>query len=78
VNVIKLCALKGEVLSKLPLSEGMGSEKLTEACGGQVRKTTAAIENLTCSDSTELMEEMDFMLSSDDSESSDELDELLD
>jgi len=82
--VIKLCGLKGKVLSKLPLSKGMGSEKMTEACGGQVGKPTAAIQNLTCSDSTEdldvaeLIKEMDFMLPSDDSEDSDELDELLD
>jgi len=84
LKVIKLCGLKGEVLSKLPLSKGMGSEKMTDACGGQVGKPTGAIQNLTCSDSTEdldveeLIEEMDFMLPSDDSEDNDVLDELLD
>ena len=84
LKMIKLCGLKEKVLSKLPLSKGMGSEKMTEACGVQVGKLTAAIKNLTCSDSiedldvAELIEEMDFMLPSDDSEDSDEVDELLD
>ena len=84
LKMIKLCGLKEKVSSKLPLSKGMGSEKMTEACCVQVGKPTAAIQNLTCSDSTadldvaELIEEMDFMLSSDDSEDSDEVDELLD
>ena len=84
LKIIKLCGLKDKVSSKLPLSKGMDSEKMTEACGVQVGKPTAAIQNLTCSDSNEdldvaeLIEEMDFMLPSDDSEDSDEVDELLD
>ena len=84
LKIIKLCGLKEKVLSKLPLSKGMGSEKMTEACGVQVGKPTAGIQNLTCSDSNEdldvaeLIEEMDFILPSDDSEDSDQEDELLD
>ena len=84
LKIIKLSGLKGKVLSKLPWSKAMGSEKMTEACGVQVGKPTAAIQNLTCSESTEdldvaeLIEEMDFMVPSDDSEDSDEVDELLD
>ena len=82
LKIIKLCGLKEKVLSKLPLSKGMGSENMTEACGVQAEKPTAAIQNLTCSDINnegldvaELIEEMDFMLPSDDSEDSDEVDE---
>ena len=84
LKMIKLCGLKGKVLSKLPLSKGMDSEKISEACGVKVGQPTAAIQNLTSSDSNEdldvaeLIEEMDFMLPSDDSEDSDEVDELLD
>ena len=85
LNVIKLCGLKGAVLSKLLLPKGMGSEKMTEAFRGQVSKPTAAIQNVRCPDNredlnvAELIEEMDFMLCSDDSEDSDEdSDELLD
>ena len=68
----------------MPLSKGMGREKMTEACGVQVGKPTAGIQNLTFSDRTEdldvaeLIEEMDFMAPTDDSEDSDEVDELLD
>ena len=84
LKMIKLCGLKEKVLSKLPLSKAISSEKMTEACGVQVGKPTAAIQKLTCSDSNEdlnvaeLIEEMDFMLPSDDSEDGDEVDELLD
>ena len=76
LKMIKLCGLKENVLLKLPLPKGMGSEKVTEACRVQVKKPTAAIQNVTSS--AELIEEMNFMLSSDDSEESDGVDELLD
>ena len=84
LKIIKLCGLKEKVSSKLPLSKGMGSEKMTEVCGVQVGKPTAGIQNLTCSDSNEdfdveeFLEEIDFMRPSDDSGDSDEVDELLD
>ncbi len=87
LNVIRLCGLKSTMLSKLPLLEVMGSERMTEAFGGQVGKPTATVQspsrpaNTDVSkdlDVTELIEEMDFMLYSDDSEGSDEPDELQD
>ena len=83
LKIIKLCGLKEKILSKLPLSKGMVTENMTEACGVQVGKPTAAIHNLAFSGSTEdvdvaeLIEEMDFMLPSDDSDDSDQVDELL-
>ena len=83
LKIIKLCGLKEKILSKLPLSKGMVTENMTEACGVQVGKPTAAIHNVTFSGSTEdvdvaeLIEEMDFMLPSDDSDDSDQVNELL-
>ena len=85
INVVKLCGLRGAMLSKLPSPKGMGSEKMTVAFCGQVREPTAAVQNLRCPDNTEHSDaaelriaEMEFMLCSDDNEYSDEdSDELL-
>ena len=86
LNIIKPCGLKDAMLSKLPLPKWMGSEKMTEAFRGKVRRPTAAIENLRFPDNTEDVDaaemriaEMEFMLCSDDNEYSDEDgDEFLD
>ncbi len=81
LNVIKLCGLKCAKLSKLPLPKAMGSSKMTKAFCGRVREPTATIQSPGCPankdvsrdlDVDELIEEMDFMLHSDDSEDSDE------
>ena len=86
LNVIKPCGLKGAILSKLPLPERTGGEMMTKAFRGKVREPTAAIQNLRCPNDTEdldaaepRIEEMEFMLCSDDNEYSDEdSDELMD
>ena len=85
-HVIKLCGLTCAMLSKLPFPNVMSSSKMTETFRGQV-EPTITIQSPSCSantdipmdfDASELIEEMDFMLSSDDNEDSDELDELQD
>ena len=86
LNVIKPCGWKSTMLSKLPSPKEMGSEKMTEASCGQVRELMAAIQSPRCPDNTEdldaaelSIEEMEFMLCSDDNEFSDEdSDEFLD
>ena len=85
-HVIKLCGLKCAMLSKLPFAKAMGSLKMNETVRGQV-EPAITIQSPSCSvntdismdfDASELIEEMDFMLSSDDNEDSDEPDELQD
>ena len=84
LTVIKPRGLKDAMLSKLPLPKGMGSEKMTEAFHGQVRRLTAAIQNRRCSDNTEdldvaelRIEKMEFMSCSEEY-SDEDSDELLD
>ncbi len=87
LNEIKLCGLKCTRLSGFQLSKVIGSERMTHETRGQVGEPTATIQSPSCLvntdvskdlDVAELIEEMDFMLYSDDSEDSDEPDELQD
>ncbi len=87
LNEIKLCGLKCTRLSGFQLSEVISSERMTHETRGQVGEPTTTIQSPSCAANTdvsedldvaELIEEMDFMLYSDESEDSDEPDELQD